>query len=158
MMNQFEKIKQAYPQAPWRSQLQMVGFFLVIVVLIALIAGFYLNVSAQAAAIGRDIQGMQSQVELLEQENENLKAVLANLSSSRTLDNRAREMDFKQFDPEQAMYLLVPGYAGREPVILAPSNEKPIISAPVLPEEYTESLFHWLYKYISPFVLPFFEE
>ena len=156
-MDRLEQYKQAYPQAPWRSQLQMLVFFLVIVVLIALVAGFYLSVSARSAAVGRDIQGMQVHVRLLEQENEDLKARLANLTSSGSLEDRANEMDFKPLVLDDALYVRVPGYAGREPVILAPAEEKPIVGATILPEEYTESLFEWFYKQFSPYIQPILE-
>jgi cell division protein FtsL len=157
-MDGLRLIKQAYPQAPWRSQLQMLVFFLVIVVLVALVAGFYLSVSARAAAVGRDIQGMQNQLELLEQENEDLKARLANITSSGALDDRANEMEFKPLDLEEALYVKVPGYSGREPITLASTEEKPVISAEVLPDEYTESIFTWLLRYIRPYINQIFED
>lgn len=155
-MEHFGRFKLAYPQAPWRTQLQLLGFFLVFVVLIALIAGFYLSVSAEAAAIGREIQVMQEDIRKLEQENENLKSILGNLTSARTLTARAEEANFQPIVSEEAAYLLVPGYPGRPPVSLAPTHQKEIISAPVLPDEYTESLLEWLNKHFSPYIIPFF--
>jgi len=156
-MEYFGKFKQAYPQAPWRSQLQLLGFFLVFVVLIALIAGFYLSVSAEAAAIGREIQVMQEDIRKLEQENENLTSILGNLTSARTLTARAEEANYQSIESEEATYLLVPGYPGRSPVSLAPTRQKEIISAPILPDEYTESLLEWLYKNINPYIIPFLD-
>ena len=51
---------QAYKQAPWRTQIQRVGAFLLVVVVIAVIAGLYLNISGQSAATGRRIQNLES--------------------------------------------------------------------------------------------------
>jgi len=51
--------KQAYPQAPWRSQTQVIVGFMLVVVAAALVAFIYLNTTAQAATIGRQIQEMQ---------------------------------------------------------------------------------------------------
>ena len=51
--------KQAYPQAPWRSQTQLIVIFMLAVVASALVAFIYLNNTAQAATIGRQIQEMQ---------------------------------------------------------------------------------------------------
>lgn len=45
-----KKENQAFQQAPWRIQLQIIGKILVGVVLAALVAGVYLNVSARTAA------------------------------------------------------------------------------------------------------------
>lgn len=51
--------KQAYSQSPWRSQTQLMVVFLLVVVAVALVAFIYLNTTAQAATIGRQIQEMQ---------------------------------------------------------------------------------------------------
>ena len=51
--------KQAYSQAPWRSQTQIIVVFMLAVVAAALVAFIYLNTTAQAATIGRQIQEMQ---------------------------------------------------------------------------------------------------
>ena len=51
--------KQAYSQAPWRSQTQLIVVFMLVVVTTALVAFIYLNTTAQAATIGRQIQEMQ---------------------------------------------------------------------------------------------------
>jgi hypothetical protein len=51
--------KQAYSQAPWRSQTQLIVVFMLMVVTTALVAFIYLNTTAQAATIGRQIQEMQ---------------------------------------------------------------------------------------------------
>lgn len=51
--------KQAYSQSPWRSQTQFIVVFMLVVVATALVAFIYLNTTAQAATIGRQIQEMQ---------------------------------------------------------------------------------------------------
>jgi cell division protein FtsL len=51
--------KQAYSQLPWRSQTQLIVVFMLVVVAAALIAFIYLNTTAQAATIGRQIQELQ---------------------------------------------------------------------------------------------------
>jgi hypothetical protein len=137
--------------------LQLLGLFLVFVVLIALVAGFYLSVSAEAAAIGREIQEMQEDIRELEQENENLKSILGNLTSARNLRDRADDMNYQPIDSEEATYLRVPGYPGRPPVSLAPARQVEIISAPILPDSYTESLIEWLYRKFSPYIIPILE-
>jgi len=156
-MQRLERFTQAYPQAPWRGQLQIIGLFLVVIVLLGLVAGVYLSVSARSTAIGRDIQGLQRQIRLLEQENETLKSVLADLSASRRLEVRSAEIGFVPMQVEDAIYVRVPGYSGRPPITLASERKEPVVSASVLPDEYTESLFDWLYRQLSPYILPLFE-
>lgn len=156
-MERLERFTQAYPQAPWRGQVQVLGLFLVIIVLLSIVAGVYLSVSARSAAIGRHIQGMQNSIRLHEQDNETLKSILAELSSSRRLEERADAIGFVPVDVDEAIYVRVPGYSGRPPITLAPQMEEPVTRAPVLPDEYTESLFDWIFRQVSPYVLPIFE-
>jgi hypothetical protein len=137
--------------------MQFLGLFLVILVLLAIVAGVYLSVSARSAAIGRHIQEMQNSIRLHEQGNETLKSKLAELSSSRKLEERSNDIGFVPAQVEEAIYVLVPGYSGRPPITLAPQAEEAVIRAPVLPDEYTESLFDWIFRQISPYVLPIIE-
>lgn len=59
-MEQVRKLtKQAYSQSPWRSQTQLIVVFMLVMVISALVAFIYLNTTAQAATIGRQIQEMQ---------------------------------------------------------------------------------------------------
>lgn len=142
-MNHLETLAQTYAQAPWRKQLQLVGLFSLILVSIALIAGIYLNVSAKAAAVGRDIQSMQQEIEALDREIEDLQSQLAMILSYSEMQARAQKLGFAPLPPEQTVYLLIPGYTARSPVVLAPNAQRKLVSAPVLPEQYTESLFDW---------------
>ena len=72
-MDRLEDFAQAYSQAPWRKQLQIIGLFSLILVFGALVAGIYLNVSARAATAGRDIQSKQEEIEALDLEIEDLQ-------------------------------------------------------------------------------------
>jgi hypothetical protein len=53
-MDRVQSLTQAYSQAPWRKQMQIIGLFLLVLVLTALV-GIYLSVTARAAAVGRDL-------------------------------------------------------------------------------------------------------
>jgi len=142
-MNHLETFAQTYAQAPWRRQLQIIGLFSLVLVSIALVAGIYLNVSAKAAAVGRDIQAKQSEIENLDREIEDLQSQLATVLSSTEMEARALKMGFAPLPAEQTVYLMIPGYAARQPVVLAPNSQRTLVSAPVLPDRYTESLFDW---------------
>src|SRR5512136_2085308 len=97
-MTRTNKTTHAYLQAPWRKQTYMIGVILLLLVCVAIIAGIYLNVTARAAAVGREIQEMQVRVygyhyltggagdssvpiEELEQQIANLNSQLAYLTS-----------------------------------------------------------------------------
>lgn len=142
-MNHLENLAQTYAQAPWRRQLQFIGLFLLLLVSIALVAGIYLNVSAKTAAVGRDIQAMQDQIEDLDREIEDLQSQLATILSSSEMEARALKLGFAPLAADQTVYLKIPGYAARQPVVLAPNTQRTLVSAPVLPAQYTESLLDW---------------
>ena len=143
-MDQLENITKAYSQAPWRRQWQIIGLVSLVLVLIAMIAGIYLNISAQATAVGRDIQSMQATTIAVDRENEDLQSRLALILSSTEMEARAVSLGFMPIPPDQILYLNVPGYEERQPVVLAPSNERNVIGARYMPPEYTESIFEWL--------------
>src|SRR5512143_1577052 len=53
------KLKLAYDLAPWRQQTRIVAWILLGLVVAAVLAAFYLDVSAKTAKLGRMIQEMQ---------------------------------------------------------------------------------------------------
>lgn len=148
-MNHLENLAQTYAQAPWRRQLQIIGLFLLVLVSIALVAGVYLNVSAKASAVGREIQEMQGDIEVLDREIEDLQSHLATILSSSEMEARALKMGFAPRPAEQTVYLNIPGYVARQPLVLAPNSSRTIVGAPVLPVQYTESLFDWARRRLS---------
>jgi cell division protein FtsL len=148
-MNHLGNLAQTYAQAPWRRQLQIIGLFLLILVSIALVAGIYLNVSAKAAAVGRDIQKMQAQIEKLDREIEDLQSNLAVILSSSEMEARAIKMGFAPLPAEQTVYLKIPDYVARQPAVFAPNSQRTIVGAAVLPAQYTESLFDWARRQLS---------
>jgi hypothetical protein len=152
-MDRLEHLTQSYSQAPWRKQLQIIGVFLLVLVFVALISGIYLNVSARAAKAGRAIQDMQSDIEALGLDIEDRQSELAMILSSRSMEERAIAMDFEVVETDEIVYLTVPGYTERQSVILAPISERVIVKAPVMPPEYTESLFTWIKRQAGQFAL-----
>ena len=147
-MYQIEKITQTYSQAPWRKQLQIIGLFLLGLVFIALIAGIYLDVSARASAVGRDVQAMQKEIETLDRNIEDLQSQLAFILSAGEMDKRVNDLGFRPIEADQIVYLSVPGYSGRPAIALAPYSKQSIKGVDYLPPEYTESLFAWLKRQV----------
>ncbi len=149
-MNGVRQLTQAYSQAPWRKQLQILGLFLLVLVLAAVIAGIYLNVTARAATYGREILMMQSDIEELNLINADLKTRLAMVTSATEMEKRALEMGFEHLDRYEVAYLVVPGYIPRQGAVIAPPPKPTVIVAASLPADYTESLFDWLRVRLVP--------
>jgi cell division protein FtsL len=154
MMNRIDRLTgslraNAYSQTPWRRQIQILGLFSLVLVLVALVAGIYLNVTARASTVGREIQDLQREIEALQKDNADLQARLAQLNSAGEMEARARSLGFQRVNTDETVYMVVPGYTGRQPVILAPSTSPDLVSAPMLPPQYTESLFVWLKRQID---------
>ena len=144
-----DKFSQSYSQAPWRNQLQFIGLFSLVLVSVALIAGIYLNISARAAAEGRNIQDMQRKIDALDLEIENLQSQLALMRSSDEMEKRASDMGFTPLQSHDIVYMKIRGYVEPQPVVLAPYKGRTVTGAPVLPASYTESLLAWLRRQIA---------
>jgi cell division protein FtsL len=153
-MDQVLKITQAYSQIPWRKQIQSVGMFLVILVLCLVIAMIYVNVNAEAVAVGREIQDMQLAIKELEHSIADKQSQLAYITSAVEMEKRALEMHFHPLAPGDALYIVIPGYAGRSEAVLAPPSMPAVTRARTLSPEYSLSLVDWLkqelYLPISP--------
>jgi hypothetical protein len=142
------RILQAYKQAPWRVQLQWIGLFLLGLVLVAAVAGLYLNISAQAATAGRNIQFLESNIDDINNEIAELTTELARVTVTRNMKQRAEELGFKLIDPKQAVYLEIPGYNPHADLVLAPPRVNIIPQSPVVQSSYKISLWDWFVEKI----------
>ncbi len=133
----------AYKQAPWRRQMQVIGGFMLVLVIVATIAGLYLSISGRAAASGRRIQQLEMRAHSLNLEINDLRTRLAQVSSSISLNERINSLNMQTVDPHTAIYLEIPGY---NPNLRRQANqpELPEAQAPKLLPEYTSSLWDWL--------------
>jgi len=154
-MDRAKGLTQAYSQAPWRKQLQVFVVFSIVLVSGALVAGIYLYVTAQSASVGSHILEMQKEIRDLERVNEDLRSQLALVSSATEMEKRARAMGFQPVDTTDSLYVLVPGYVDRQPVVLAPAPGPMVSDQQQLPPEYTESLFEWFEKQVLAPPIPF---
>jgi hypothetical protein len=140
---QATQIIHAYKQAPWRVQRQYVGAFLLVVIVLALIAALFLDVSARTALAGREIQELRFQTTAMQRANADLETELANLTASAVMQRRALELGYRPVQPGELDYVFVPGYIPPEPEILL-AAEDTILHSPSLPEAYSQSLLEWL--------------
>ena len=142
---------QAYRQAPWRVQLQWGGMFLLGLVAAVLIAGVYLNISAQAATAGLTTKALGEQKEDTARTIANMRTQLALLTSQEVMEKRAAELGFVDATPENTTYMQVQGYAGRETLVLAPTQRQDVIQQTLIKPSYTESLWEWMFQGILSF-------
>jgi hypothetical protein len=138
----------AYKIAPWRVQRQWIGNVLLAVVSLAMIAALYLDVTAQAAIAGREIQDLTAAIAASQQASADLQTELAELTSASVMEERAQDLGFIPMEPNEVEYLIVPGYAAPKPEILAVAPQ-PQLSAPSIPPEYTQSLLEWFDERIT---------
>ena len=161
-MENVQRMTQAYSQAPWRKQVQIIGIFLLALVTTAIVAGIYLNITARTTTIGREIQEMQilvygyhslfttvqpgdaMPVEELRQDIANLQSQLAYLTSYEVMDARARSLGFQQTAPDEMVYLEIEGYVAPQAVTLAPPPSPVVVSAAGVSDEFSQPLFSWL--------------
>ncbi|MBK9924881.1 MAG: hypothetical protein IPP66_06260 [Anaerolineales bacterium] len=142
MQGQAIQIIHAYKQAPWRVQRQYVGAFLLAVIVLALVAALYLDLSARTALAGREIQELQVQITAVQRSNADLETELANLTSSAVMQKRALELGYRPVKPGELDYIFVPGYVAPEPPLLLAADDT-IFRSYTLPEEYSQSLLEW---------------
>ncbi len=141
----------AYRQAPWRTQLQWIGIFLLTLVVVASVAAVYLNISARAATTGREIQSMEYQTESLERQIADLETKLAYLTSAAQMEKRANDMGFVQVEAASERYLVIPGYIERPFAELAPAPGPDMVKVPLLRANYTQSLWELLFQsFLTP--------
>ncbi len=140
---QATQIIHAYKQAPWRVQRQYVGAFLLVVIVLALVAALYLDLSARTALSGREIQDLQIEITTLQRFNADLETELANLTASAVMQQRALELGYRPVKPGELDYVFVPGYVAPEPDILLAAVDT-TLRPQSLPEAYSLSLLEWL--------------
>ena len=144
------RIVQAYRQAPWRIQLQWIGLFVLGLLLVALVAGFYLSITTRAANAGSGIQDMLNQEQNDQRDIADLNAKLAMITSAGVMEKRALALGFIPITAGEPTYLPIPGYVSDETPNLAPPPTTTVVDAPLILPDYTQSLWDWLYKSLTP--------
>ena len=142
-------LSQAFKQAPWRSQIQLVGLFLLGLVVVLLVSGLYLSISGQAAEAGLLTYNLNYERKSLERTIADSKAQLAVISSSTVMEERAAALGYEDADPSDVVYVVVPGYTGKKTAILAPPPGITEEQGVVVKNEYRESLWDWLFQGIN---------
>jgi len=141
-MNNVEQIVQKVRQAPWRVQHQWIGLFLLALVLMAMVAGIYLNVTVGAALAGRETISLEAKITSNLRTNADSETQLAGLASVEAMQKRAETMGFQPASPEDITYVAVPGYVVQPGVDMSTEHKDQAVVPVILPE-YTESWFEY---------------
>lgn len=143
------KWAQAFKQAPWRGQVQSAGLFLLGLVVVIVIASIYLSISGRAASAGLGAYRMSVERQTLERQIADRKARIAILTSVTVMEQRAKEMGFERVSSTDPVYVMVPGYPGKQSVVLAaPPGIDESNRSLVLPI-YRQSIWDWLFQGIN---------
>ncbi|MDR3575927.1 MAG: hypothetical protein P4L50_18850 [Anaerolineaceae bacterium] len=141
-----QHVIQAYQQAPWRSQVQAIGLFLLALVVAALVAGLYLSISAQTSAEGIAIMNLENQKEDLQRQIADLKTQVGMLTSASVMQQRAQALGYQVTDSSNSTYMDVANYPGRQAAELAPTDPPQVQTQSLIKSDYTESLWGWLFQ------------
>jgi cell division protein FtsL len=139
------KFIQAFQQAPWRLQLQKIGLVMVSLISFALIAGIYLNISANTYVSGVNVQKMETLRETLQRENSDLEAQNAKLLSATRMKAYSNEIGFVEPDPNAFIYIVIQNYSGRQMKVPIPKLNPENKSLMIKPE-YKQSLWEYLFQ------------
>ena len=138
-----QSVTQAYQQAPWRNQIKWIVIFMLGLLVVALVAGLYLSISAQSVALGIEIQGYNSKKITIDRNIADWRNQLADLTTTAEMEKRAKDLGYDYLNPDEIEYFVVAGYTGRQTAILAPRSEENDISKAMLDPSYTQSLWEW---------------
>jgi hypothetical protein len=141
-----ERLKQAYKQAPWRVQLQSIGLYLLPIVVIALITIIYLNISAQAATAGLQILDLRVKEEDIQRSIANERTHLALLTTYNTMQHRSEALGYFLIGSDNSIYMTIPGYKGRDVVLLAPLPEHNLVGQTLSDPRFQQSIWDWFYN------------
>lgn len=143
------RLAQAFKQAPWRGRVQVAGGFLVALIVIILVASIYLSISGQAATAGLEAYRLDLKRLDLERQIANANARIAIVTAASNMEARARELGFERIDPGDAVYLTIPGYAGKQTKVVSSAPVPPNTDQFLVKSVYRESLWDWLFTGIN---------
>jgi hypothetical protein len=138
-----------------RFQRQWIMVFLFGMVALATVAGMYLNVTANAAIAGREIQNMEAEINIIERTNADLQTNIATLLSNQVLAERAAGMHFEPTGRDGLVYIVVPGYFPAQAVRMV-SVKTPAENMLDRPE-FNETLIDWAREQLKLAAIPLTE-
>lgn len=142
----------AYRLAPWRKQMQKIFTIVLVILVIALVVLFYLNISERMTDAKLRIQVLQEERSDYSRKIADLTTDEGRLTSYKKMQERAEKAGFVEIDfndDTEYEYVIIDGYTGTG---INSNSEKQEEASPVvslIKPEYTESFQEWLAKQIS---------
>lgn len=141
-----KRYTQAHQQTPWRLQIQRFGLVLLLLVVLVLSFFMNLNFSARAAQAGVQVRLLEAERETLIRSISANSTNLALLTSSTTMQNRAKELGFVLATRADIEYLYIPNYIGKQPEpVSIPRSVNQQDAFQIVPA-FTQSIWDWLYQ------------
>lgn len=140
-----QNVVQAYRKAPWRRKVQWIGRALLVVVFFGLGIGINLYVSSLTAEAGLNLWKYENQIAESKHAIGLYESQLAQANSITQMEEKVAKASYYSMDKENAVYIVVPGYLGRQPLDTTDMNTglKPKEKILIRPS-YTQSLLEWL--------------
>jgi hypothetical protein len=141
-----KRYTQAHQQKPWRIQIQRFGLVLLLLVVLVLSFFMNLNFSARAAQAGVQVRLLEADRETMIRSISANSTRLALLTSSTTMQNRAKELGFVPATSADIEYLYIPNYIGKQPESVSiPRSVNQQETFQIVPA-FTQSIWDWLYQ------------
>lgn len=137
---------QASRQSPTRIQTQWISVILLIVVLSVLAVVLNLNITTKSAHAGVQVRILEAEREKLERTITGSRTLLAQMTSSKTMQERAKALGYQAATIENLKYVYVAEYVGKEgkEVVIPKSRNNPTKN--ILKPIYTRSMWDWLFQ------------
>ncbi len=140
----------ALREAPWRTQTKMTSFVLILIAILVLMGVLYMAQASRTATAGREVQVLEARRDLLQQENDYLRAEIAALRSIPRLIAEAERLGYHSASPAEIQYVTLPGvpeppsFNPAEQQLLAEFNEALLADVTASPIDPDETLGSWL--------------
>jgi hypothetical protein len=129
----------ALNQARWRPQRQALALGTLGLFIAVIMGALYLSQSSHMSSLGRQLDNMIAERNILEQSVEQLRGEIAQLQSMPRLSARAQAMGFTQATADRIIYVVVPGYNPDREIAITPLD-----SATSSLPEYDENFAGWV--------------
>lgn len=148
-MNRAQRIIQAYKNTPWRRQLGMFSSVVTAGLVLVLVGFAYTYLTSYGGTYGLQVQEYQTTNQYLDNEIENAKADLADITGSVPLATRAADLGYVPAQSNELRYIVVSNYpANPTPAVFAEGPHQAEGQTTHLPPEFTTSLIDWLRAFI----------
>lgn len=138
----------------WRGILRSTGSTMLWTMILLVLGGMYLAVSAKAAKVGRRVLNLESQHNQLQLEYDELNAAYAQLTSPDRMRTLAQSMGFRDAVPADVDYINIEGIDGLGEFILPAPGSLRQSANPGLSPAYSETLVDALRRWFEAGITP----